>query len=63
MVDNLSAFLAIWDQKISKISPTMVDNLSAFLAIWNQKISKFSPTMVDTTLVSVDLLLDRAWKS
>ena len=33
MVENLDALLAIWEQKMSKFSPTMVDNLNAFLAI------------------------------
>ena len=47
MVDNLNAFLAIWNEQISKFSPTMVDNLRAFLAIWDHQILKVSSTMVD----------------
>ena len=44
MMDNLSIFLANWDEWIPKFSPTMVDNLSIFLANWDKWIPKFSPT-------------------
>ena len=37
MVDNLSTFIAIWGQHISKFSPTMVDNLSTFVGYQNVK--------------------------
>ena len=42
MVDNLSNFLTISDQYISKFSPTTVGNLSAFLAILHRCTSNIS---------------------
>ena len=38
MVEDLDAILAIWEDLISKFSPTMVEDLGAILAIWVELI-------------------------